>query len=142
MKKRFLVVLIAIVAAVCLTLGLSACERVIIEGGISTNGTYYLYENGNYDKTDYIVLNKSSWSDSNGINGTYNLVGLTDEDGKPVTNQFDVQLNEIVLNQTQNSGTVEFKRGVLRKGYITFETDGGRSNLLSRSKRNVRVQKI
>ncbi|MGN0804312.1 MAG: leucine-rich repeat domain-containing protein [Candidatus Coproplasma sp.] len=124
MKKRFLVVLIAIVAVVCLTLGLSACERVIIEGGISTYGTYYLYENGNYDKTNYVVLNKSSWSDSNGKNGTYSIVGMTDEYEKPITNQLNIQFNEIVLKQTQNNETVEFKRGLLRKGYITFESEG------------------
>ena len=72
MKSKFLAVILAIISVLCCAVGLTAC------GGKSGNsGTYYLYENGKFDKSKYIILDGSKWSDDDGVNGTYQLNGST-----------------------------------------------------------------
>ncbi len=73
MKSKFLAVILAIISVVCCAVGLTACGG----GKSGNNGTYYLYENGKFDKSKYIILDGSKWSDDDGVNGTYQLNGST-----------------------------------------------------------------
>ena len=73
MKSKFLALILAIISVVCCAVGLTACGG----GQSGNNGTYYLYENGKFDKSKYIILDGSKWSDDDGVNGTYQLNGST-----------------------------------------------------------------
>ena len=71
MKKVLLILLVLIlVATLCITA--VACKK---SSGTDIKGTYYLYKNGTYDKTDYIVIEKSTWKDSDDVGGTYKRNG-------------------------------------------------------------------
>ncbi len=48
-----------------------------LAGCVSTEGTYYKYEDGEYDKDSYIKLADGKWSDDDDSEGTYTI-----EDGK------------------------------------------------------------
>ena len=61
MKKR-ISVLCFLMCLVCMIVTcLTACG--------SSDGTYYLYENGSYDESDYITIRKDTWTDSSGASG-------------------------------------------------------------------------
>ncbi|MGN0812311.1 MAG: leucine-rich repeat protein [Candidatus Coproplasma sp.] len=75
MKKKFLVVFLAIVSVFALAFGLTACGCGNGGGSSSANGTYYLYENGDYDKSQYITINSGKWTDDDDASGTYTING-------------------------------------------------------------------
>lgn len=69
MKRKLFILFFALIAAICCLFGLVAC------GSASVNGTYYLYENGNLDKSSYIKLDGSKWSDDDNETGTCTISG-------------------------------------------------------------------
>lgn len=70
MKKRIIISLLTLVCIICCVFGLSACG-----GGSSVKGTYYLYENGQYVKSNYITLDSDKWTDDDGESGDYAISG-------------------------------------------------------------------
>ena len=82
MKRKFMLVLLAVVMTVACAFGLAACEfgpgstgGTDNGSGSSVNGTYYLYEGGTLDKSQYITLDGSSWTDDAGDSGTIEISG-------------------------------------------------------------------
>ena len=75
MKKKLLVIFLAIVSVFALAFGLTACGGGNGGGSSSANGTYYLYENGDYDKSQYITINSGKWTDDDDASGTYTING-------------------------------------------------------------------
>ena len=83
MKRKLLFVLLTVIMVVSCAIGLAACAGDDEDGGsgnggnASANGTYYLYENDRYDKSQYITLDSGNWSDDDGASGTYTVTGST-----------------------------------------------------------------
>ena len=81
MKRKLLFVLLTVIMVVSCAIGLAACAGDDEDGGsgnggnASANGTYYLYENDRYDKSQYITLDSGNWSDDDGASGTYTVNG-------------------------------------------------------------------
>ncbi len=74
MKKKLLLILLAIASAVCLVFGLSACGGGGKENS-DVNGIYYRYESEQLDKSDWYELKDGKWKDSGGEQGDYKLSG-------------------------------------------------------------------
>ena len=72
MKKKLLIVLLAAVSCFVCVFGLTACSD---GNGSGVNGTYYLYENNQLDKTQFVTLDKGSWTDDENVSGTYTTSG-------------------------------------------------------------------
>ena len=72
MKKKLLIALFAITAAICGAFGFAACDN---NSGGSTNGTYYKLEDGKIDKKTYFVIDSGEWKDEDGESGTYKKDG-------------------------------------------------------------------
>jgi len=72
MKRKLLVIFIAIIAVIACAFGITACNKKESDGN---NGTYYLYENSKLDKSQYIKLDGDKWSDDDSTNGTFTLSG-------------------------------------------------------------------
>ncbi len=88
MKKKVLVILLALIAALCLCFGVSACNAK--DDSVSLDGTYYVYRNEKYEKDNYIKISGSKWEDDDGTSGTWErngdslsfngtVFGMTDE---------------------------------------------------------------
>lgn len=81
MKKKIFIVLLAIISIFACAFGLAACDGCDSDSGNNTtnsngnNGTYYLYENGKLDKSQYIKIDGDKWSDDDGVNGTIKQSG-------------------------------------------------------------------
>lgn len=69
MTKKITAVLALCLICVLCAVSLTACSC----GGSNDNGTYYRYSNGNYDKSDYVVLDGSTMTDSDGASGKYEI---------------------------------------------------------------------
>ncbi|MCD8041188.1 MAG: leucine-rich repeat protein [Clostridia bacterium] len=100
MKKKFLLLFLTIVSAVCLCIGISACGN---SSDSSVNGTYYKYSNGSYDYSSYFVLKNGDWSDDSGSSGTYTVSGTT-----------------IVFYTELFGENVEFVDGTISDGVLTY----------------------
>lgn len=68
-KKAVIVLSILVVAAIVLICLIPTFKA------LGTNGTYYSFENGDYDKSDYLVLKNGEWIDSDDGSGTYEIDG-------------------------------------------------------------------
>lgn len=66
MKNKIFITILALIGTVCFAFGFSAC-------GERNESIYYLYDNGEYIKSEYIALGDGSWSDSHGMEGSYEI---------------------------------------------------------------------
>ena len=108
MKKKFLLILLALVSALCLVFGITACGEAQ-SGSSSVAGKYYLYENSTYDHDQWIKLKKKTWttSESDSDEGEYEVTGTS------------------IALYTEMAGTkVIFSRGTVKDGVLTLETGG------------------
>lgn len=60
-----------VVSMLCFAFGLTAC------GGSGGNGTYYLYQNGSLDRSQYVTINGGNWTDDDGETGEVKISGET-----------------------------------------------------------------
>lgn len=82
--KSFIRVLLAVIMLLC-AVCLVACGQENADGngngqgnaGGNGNGRYYLYENGQLDKSSFIKLDGGKWSDDDKKSGTYSISGDT-----------------------------------------------------------------
>jgi uncharacterized repeat protein (TIGR02543 family) len=102
MNKRILTFLLVIFATLCAVCALSACGS-----SSSDKGTYYLYENGSYDKESFITLNDSKWTDDEGESGEYKISG-----------------NSITLYVEFFGDKEEFATGTISDGVLTLNIMG------------------
>ncbi|MDE6059528.1 MAG: InlB B-repeat-containing protein [Clostridia bacterium] len=107
MKRKLLVLICAMVAAVTCLIGLVACGGTVGGSGGGVNGTYYPYENGSYDKTAWIKLNGDTWTTNDGDSGT-----------------FEVKGNEIVIYIDLYGSKQIFSKGTVKDGVLTMTTAG------------------
>lgn len=70
--KSFMRVLLTVVMLLC-----AMCFVACGQGNAGGNGkgTYYLYENGQLDKSSFIKLDGGKWSDDDNESGTYSISG-------------------------------------------------------------------
>ncbi len=94
MKKTIARILLV---ALCLSLLMS------LAGCGGPDGTYYKYEDGEYDKDSYIKLEDGKWSDDDSSEGTYTI-----EDGK------------ITFFTELFGKKVEFASGTIDKGVMVI----------------------
>ncbi len=110
MKKYLLIVLsiLAILIVLC-TIGIAtfSCARH------NYNGTYYLYSNGSYDKTDYLVLDGSTMTDDAGASVPYEI-----KDGH-IYIYFTVYGIQTTVSGTIKDGVIEIQEDgfIKRKTY-------------------------
>ena len=103
MKKKLLIALIAITAAICGAFGFAACGDK--DGG--NNGTYYLVDiDGSVKKNTYYKLDSGKWNNSDGESGSYETNG-----------------NKIIFYSEFMGEKEEWASAVLDNGVLTV-TDG------------------
>ena len=72
--KSFIRVLLAVIMLLC-AVCLVACGQE--NAGDNGKRTYYLYENGQLDKSSFIKLDGGQWSGDDNKSGTYSISGDT-----------------------------------------------------------------
>ena len=102
--KSFIRVLLTVVMLLC-SMCFVACRQG--NAGGNGNGTYYLYENEQLDKSSFIKLGGGKWSDDDKENGTYSISGDT------VTIYIEIE------GQKE-----EFAKGTLKDGVLTLTIMG------------------
>lgn len=115
MRRNFLVKIVLALSVLACALGLFACANKT-DGGHGGNngnepisnatvsGTYYYYENGEYDAAMFIKFGSTKWSDDESFNGDYKIsgnnivlyIGIEDENIVFLTGT--VNNDEITLN--------------------------------------------
>ena len=109
MKRKLLFVLLTVIMVVSCVIGLVACGgNEENDGNISSaNGTYYLYENDSYDKSQYIIIDGDSWTDDAGDGGKVNISG-----------------ESITLYVELSGESEEFASGTIKDGTLTLNIMG------------------
>ena len=102
--KSFMRVLLTVVMLLC-----AMCFVACGQGNTGGNGkgTYYLYENGQLDKSVYIELDGEKWTDSNRESGTYILSG-----------------NIVTFYEEIRGENIEILKGTLKDGVLTITANG------------------
>ena len=72
----------------------------------SNDGTYYKYNDNNYDKTSYFIISNSSWEDEDGEKGNLSITGST------------------IVFYISNSSKEELYSGTISNGVITLNIMG------------------
>ncbi len=107
-KRRWLLVLMLLTCILVMG-AFSACGAPSSDG---VSGTYYLYKNNAYDKTQYIKLSGSSWEDDDGETGTYSISGST------IVFYYEIfGENEELMSGTINDGVITVSLGGAKRVY-------------------------
>ena len=104
MKRKLLLAAMTVIMVVACAVGFTACGD---NGGMSVDGTYYLYVNDTLDKTQFITLNDKTWTDDEGETGEYSLSGSS------------ITLYAELLGEQE-----EFASGTVKDGVLTLDIMG------------------
>ncbi len=102
MKKRIFIIALALAALLCLCFCLAACGA-----NSAVNGTYYLYESEQFEKSDWYELKDGVWTDNDGYEGTYKVVG-----------------SKISFYGEANGENVKWATGTVKDGALTMSSIG------------------
>ena len=102
--KSFIRVLLTVVGLLC-----AMCFVACGQGNAGGNGkgTYYLYENGQFDKSSFIKLDGGKWSDDDNESGTYSISG-----------------DSVTIYIEIDGEKEEFAKGTLKDGVLTLTIMG------------------
>ena len=100
MKRKLLWVSATLIMVVAFVFCFTACGGGSGETG--TDGTYYLYENSTLDKSQYINLDGTTWSDESGDTGSLEITGT-----------------DIILYTESSNGQTAFANGTVKNGVLS-----------------------
>ena len=105
MKKKFFLILLALASALCLVFGVTACVNV---DPSAVNSTYYRYEGGQLDTSEWYELKDRTWKDFSGNQGTYKFSG-----------------NKILFyGKDQLGKNIHWATGTVKDGILTISSIG------------------
>ncbi len=105
MKRKLLWVSATLIMVVAFVFCFTACGGGSGETG--TDGTYYLYENSTLDKSQYINLDGTTWSDESGDTGSLEITGT-----------------DIILYTGSSNGQTAFASGTVKNGVLSLDIMG------------------